>query len=83
MLGVKDFGRAPMAWSIRPGFRGDLVLCDEDGDGRLQHPLSPQVREWSLSPLKIKELITLPTESETKPKKKAKAKEPQEETLEE
>ena len=29
MLGVKDLGRAPMAWSIRPGFRGDLVLCDE------------------------------------------------------
>ena len=29
MLGVKDPGRAPMAWSIRPGFRGDLVLCDE------------------------------------------------------
>ena len=29
MLGVKDFGRTPMAWSIRPGFRGDLVLCDE------------------------------------------------------
>ena len=28
MLGVKDPGRAPMAWSIRPGFRGDLVLCD-------------------------------------------------------
>ena len=32
MLGVKDLGRAPMAWSIRPGFRGDLVLCDEDGN---------------------------------------------------
>jgi len=30
VLGVKDFGRAPMAWSIRPGFRGDLVLCDDD-----------------------------------------------------
>ena len=29
MLGVKDLGRTPMAWSIRPGFRGDLVLCDE------------------------------------------------------
>ena len=29
MLGVKDPGRAPMAWSIRPGFRGDLVLCDD------------------------------------------------------
>ena len=28
MLGVKDYGRAPMAWSIRPDFRGDLVLCD-------------------------------------------------------
>ena len=32
MLGVKDYGRAPMAWSIRPGFRGDLVLCDEEGN---------------------------------------------------
>jgi len=30
MLGVKDPGRAPMAWGIRPGFRGDLVLCDEE-----------------------------------------------------
>ena len=28
MLGVKDFGRIPMAWDIRPGFRGDLFLCD-------------------------------------------------------
>ena len=23
MLGVKDSGRAPTAWRIRPGFRGD------------------------------------------------------------
>ena len=29
MLGVKDLGRVPMAWNIRPDFRGDLVLCDE------------------------------------------------------
>ena len=29
MLGVKDCGRAPMAWRIRPAFRGDLVLCDD------------------------------------------------------
>lgn len=50
-------------------------LCNEDGEGRLQHPLSPQVRTWSLSPLKISELITLPTETEQKPKKKPKAKE--------
>ena len=58
-------------------------LCNADGEGRLQHPLSPQVREWNLSPLKIKELITLPTENEPKPKKKAKAKNSQEETPEE
>ena len=49
-------------------------LCNEDGDGRLQHPLSPQVRTWSLSPLKISELITIPTEIEQKTKKKPKAK---------
>lgn len=53
-------------------------LCNEDGDGRLQHPLSPQVRTWSLSPLKISELITIPTEIEQKPKKKTKAKESKE-----
>lgn len=53
-------------------------LCNEDGEGRLQHPLSPQVRTWSLSPLKISELITITTETEPKPKKKAKAKEPKE-----
>ena len=43
MLGVKDFGRAPMAWSIRPGFRGDPVLCDEVvnsfGGSRFAHEL--------------------------------------------
>ena len=37
MLGVKDFGRTPMAWSIRPDFRGDLNLVrrrltSSDGD---------------------------------------------------
>lgn len=52
-------------------------LCDEYGDGRLQHPLSPQVRTWNLSPLKISELVTIPTETEQKPKKKTKPKEPQ------
>ena len=29
MLGVKVLGRTPMAWRIRPGYRGDLVLCDD------------------------------------------------------
>ena len=33
-------------------------LCDSMGTSRLQHPLSPAVREWHLSPLKIEELIT-------------------------
>ena len=32
-------------------------LCDSMGTSRLQHPLSPAVREWHLSPLKIEELI--------------------------
>ena len=41
MLGVKDSGRTPMAWSIRPGFRGDLVLCD---GGKL-HLLEPAAYE--------------------------------------
>lgn len=69
--------------ALRPYERKLVCLSNEDGEGRLQHPLSPQVRTWSLSPLKISELITIPTETEPKPKKKAKAKElkePQEET---
>lgn len=57
-------------------------LCNEYGDGRLQHPLSPQVRTWSLSPLKISELVTIPTETEQKPKKKVKTKGPKEEPAE-
>ena len=28
MLGVKVFGRGVMAYTDRPGFRGDLLLCD-------------------------------------------------------
>ena len=49
-------------------------LCDKEGGSRYLHPLSPRVREWHLSPLKISELIELPkTESETKRKSKGKA----------
>ena len=32
-------------------------LCDADGNARLQHPLSPAVRTWYLSPLKVSELF--------------------------
>ena len=34
MLGVKDLGRAPMAWRIRPGFRGDLNIVRRRGELR-------------------------------------------------
>ena len=58
-------------------------LCNADGGARLQHPLSPQVQVWNLSPLKVSEIVTIPDETEQKPKKKVKpkeSKEPQKET---
>lgn len=42
-----------------------FCLCDARGNARLQHPLSPAVRTWELSPLKISELLP---EVEVKPK---------------
>lgn len=47
-------------------------LCNENGNARLQHPLSPAVRVWSLSPLKISELITQTIPIEPKPEAKKK-----------
>lgn len=39
-------------------------LCAENGKARFQHPLSPAVRTWHLSPFKINELIEdLPTDN--------------------
>lgn len=55
-------------------------LCDEQGGSRLQHPLSPKVREWHLSPLKIGELVTLPEQTELETKKKPKGKTARKET---
>ena len=43
-------------------------LCSVNGGGRLQHPLSPVVRVWALSPLKIEELLPEPTKAESNPK---------------
>lgn len=43
-------------------------LCDKNGGSKYLHPLSPRVREWHLSPLKVSELIDIPVE-ETTPKK--------------
>lgn len=50
-------------------------LCDANGDARLQHPLSPAVRTWHLSPLKVGELTDLP-QAEQEQKKKPKGKQP-------
>ena len=50
-------------------------LCNESGSARLQHPLSPAVRTWYLSPLKVGELIEEhTTKEENKPQKKTKGK---------
>lgn len=49
-------------------------LCSENGNARLQHPLSPAVRTWHLSPLKVSELIGDVTEAEPEQKKKHKTK---------
>ena len=46
-------------------------LCNEDGKARLQHPLSPAVRTWYLSPLRISELVEETVES---PKQAVKSK---------
>jgi len=32
-------------------------LCTENGEARFQHPLSPAVRTWHLSPFKIDEIL--------------------------
>ena len=56
-------------------------LCNEICNTRLHHPLSPAVRTWILSPLKVSELVDLKPqepqqpekESEKKPKGRSKA----------
>ncbi len=40
-----------------------FCLCDSNGTSRFQHPLSPSVRTWHLSPMKIAELLPRTTES--------------------
>ena len=51
-------------------FEGKLhCLTNESGGARLQHPLSPAVRTWHLSPLKIAELLPVKEEVPTQKKK--------------
>ena len=51
-------------------------LCNEICNTRLHHPLSPAVRIWNLSPLKVSELVDLkpqePQQPEKAPEKKQK-----------
>lgn len=57
-------------------FEGKLnCLCNEDGKARLQHPLSPAVRKWFLSPLKVSEVLpTKETPPAVEPSEKQKKK---------
>ncbi len=51
-------------------------LCGKDGSARLQHPLSPAVRTWYLSPLKVAEILPKKeklAEKDTKATQKKKA----------
>lgn len=50
-----------------------FCLCDARGEARLQHPLSPAVRTWELSPMKVEELVK---EEEVKPEPAKKSKTP-------
>ena len=59
--------------SLRPYEDKLCCLCDKYGGSKYLHPLSPRVREWHLSPLKVSELIDIP-EEEVEPKKKGKGK---------
>lgn len=47
-------------------------LCDAKGQNRLQHPLSPAVRIWYLSPLSTFELLPEKIQIEEKAKQKVK-----------
>lgn len=55
--------------ALRPYESKLHCLTGEGGKARLQHPLSPAVRIWHLSPLKISELVAKPKE-EAEPKQK-------------
>jgi hypothetical protein len=66
--------------ALRPYEVKLCCLCNESGNARLQHPLSPAVRIWHLSPLKISELLPDSTKNKPEPKKIPKAKPTKKET---
>lgn len=65
--------------ALRPYESKLHCLCDENGGSRGLHPLSPRVREWYLSPMKISELLPEPPKSTPEPKKKGRPKAAKEE----
>ena len=65
--------------ALRPYEKKLHCLCDETGGSRGLHPLSPRVREWQLSPMKINELLPEPPRATPEPKKKGRPKAAKEE----
>ena len=59
---------------LRP-FESKLhCLCNSSGSARLQHPLSPAVKTWYLSPFKVGELIDEAPQTNAETKKNPKSK---------
>ena len=59
--------------ALRPYESKLHCLCDENGGSRGLHPLSPRLRQWSLSKCSVSEFIDIPME-EAAHKKKGKSK---------
>lgn len=55
--------------ALRPYEVKLCCLCNESGNARLQHPLSPAVRVWHLSAFKISELLPATPMSKSAPQK--------------
>lgn len=57
--------------ALRPYESKLSCLCNADGKARLQHPLSPALKTWVLSPLSVNELIEDPKPATPAPKKRS------------
>lgn len=57
--------------ALRPYESKLSCLCNTDGKARLQHPLSPALKTWFLSPLSVNELIEDPKPAPPAPKKRS------------
>ena len=60
--------------ALRPYEVKLCCLCGKNGNGRLQHPLSPAVRVWHLSALKVDELLPKAALKESEPQKRGRKK---------